>query len=364
MTGIAQMPKEIKKWLNGRGINDGVIELFHVTWDDKKEEIVIPVVDAQGNFLFNKYRKNPFDTTDKPKYRYEYGSSVALYGVQFLKGATQVFICEGELDALVLHSRGWNAVSSTGGSGTFRESWANLFNDKVTYIIYDNDTAGYKGAFKTLLRVPNAKIIWLPKEVGEHGDITDYFQGCGSLADFDKLIDGASSYNLLIVPEEEITTKKKRREVINDIKERIAKGMEEASSLRSDYKSDAHIQVFIQYLTIKYQEQQRTLKFGSHNKNPKYRGKGFTSRIEQAKKVPINQYVEFNHQGFARCLWHQEKTGSLFWYRNTNHVKCFGGCGMRYDILDVVQKLNGVDLKGALEILVPEKLSDKLKEVK
>lgn len=354
MEGIAQMPNNIKKWLNGRGINDTVIELFHLGWDPTLKDIVIPVVDENGNHLFNKYRRDPFSTnTSLPKYRYDKGASSALYGVQFLKGATQVFICEGELDALVLNSRGWKAVSSTGGSGTFKEGWTPLFNDKVTYIVYDNDTAGYKGAFKTQLRVPHAKIIWLPDTVGEHGDITDYFQGSGTLTDFDQLITEATCYDLAMVPEEEITTKKKRGEIIKSLKIRIGEEMEDARALRCEYKSDAHLQVYIQYLTNKCQEHQKVLKFGTRNKNTNKRG--FGNKLEQVKQIPIGQYIKFNHQNFAKCIWHQEKTASLYWYRNTNHVKCFGGCDMRRDVVDVVQKLYNVNVKEALEILIPTK---------
>lgn len=345
------MPDNIKQWLHDRGINDRVIEQFHIGYSEQFDEIIIPVFDAQGNHLFNKYRKSPFDESDKPKYRYDKGGTSALYGVQFLKGVAQVFIVEGELDVLVLESRGWHAVSSTGGSASFKEEWASLFSDKVTYIIYDNDKPGFEGALRTQRCIPNAKIIWLPSFVGEHGDITDYFRRGGTLSSFDELVEGATSYNLFDVPEEDLSTKAKRKDFIKALKDQIERTMEEALKLRSDNQSDAHLQCYLQLLNNKYQEQNQLLK---KPRRASKGAKGYTGRIAEAKQIPINHYVKFNHQNFARCLWHDEKTASMFWYRKQNRVKCFG-CGQLGDVIDVIQQMNNTDLKGALDILVPNK---------
>lgn len=74
-------------------------------------------------------------------------------------------------------------------------------------------------------------------------------------------------------------------------------------------------------------------------------------RITQAKSVPITNYIEFSHIGFAKCLWHDEKSGSMKYYPKRNKVHCFG-CGQDADTIDVVQQLMGMDLPGALKIIL------------
>lgn len=59
-------------------------------------------------------------------------------------------------------------------------------------------------------------------------------------------------------------------------------------------------------------------------------------RVSKAKRVPINSLVEFNQAGFAQCLWHNEKTGSMKYYSEGNKVHCFG-CGKSGDVIDVVK---------------------------
>ena len=117
--------------------------------------------------MFNKYRRDPF-SEDGPKYRYEKGATSVLYGVNFLpsyKAKYPVIICEGEFDTLLLISRGYSAVTSTGGSGTFKEEWIKYLKDfGIIYICYDYDDAGIKGAFNVSSMIPGSRLIWLPKK--------------------------------------------------------------------------------------------------------------------------------------------------------------------------------------------------------
>jgi DNA primase len=69
------------------------------------------------------------------------GSYVELYGWgHVLAKPPQIIICEGEFDRFVLESKGFRAVTSTGGAGTFREEWAKEFEDiPEVYICFDRD---------------------------------------------------------------------------------------------------------------------------------------------------------------------------------------------------------------------------------
>jgi len=169
------MPDRIKKYLNERGISDAIISENNITWE--LCHITIPIYDVNDIHLFNKYRRDPAgdigDTTN-PKYRYDKGAKISLYGIN-KPIADQVIICEGEFDAMILQSKGFCAVTSTGGAMSFQEEWKKYFVDKDVYVCFDNDKAGTEGKIKVLKILPWAKNLPLPGEVGDHGDITDYF---------------------------------------------------------------------------------------------------------------------------------------------------------------------------------------------
>lgn len=84
----------------------------------------------------------------------------------------------------------------------------------------------------------------------------------------------------------------------------------------------------------------------------RYVGIKFTNdKLMAAKQVPISDYLDFNSAGFARCLWHNEKTPSLHKITGKNKVYCFG-CGKTADIVDIVMEQNGCSLPEALKIIL------------
>lgn len=231
----AALPSEILHWLKTeRGLTSEVIENAKLGWDG--ERLIIPIPDQKGNWLFAKRRLPPGKEDSGPKYLYPAGAKAALFGIEFLKDTDQIIICEGELDALTLRSLGIPAVTSTGGAGTFEDSWTELFSkiEKV-YIVYDNDPPGMKGALKVAGMIPQAKIAYLPAEVGDKGDITDFFIKLSKTPDdFGKLLKSAISlkdleergdrYKPLPRPESEIGIAEWRALVATKFPECLAAG--------------------------------------------------------------------------------------------------------------------------------------------
>lgn len=72
--------------------------------------------------------------------------------------------------------------------------------------------------------------------------------------------------------------------------------------------------------------------------------------LDRAKSFPIVQLLEFNHQGFARCIWHDEKTPSMKYYPAQNRVYCFS-CNAHGDAVDVYMKMRGYSFKEAVKAL-------------
>ena len=175
------MPVRIRKYLNGRGISDGVIDNHKLGYGSfyKRSWITIPIKDHDGNFKFLKLRQDPDEGEDKHTYP---GGEAEIYDWDMAKGAQdKLVICEGELDRLALLSKGVPAVTSTAGAGTFKKQWIQHFSKDVSlYICYDTDDAGQAGAEDVATKFneagyKNTYLITLPSEVGEKGDVTDYF---------------------------------------------------------------------------------------------------------------------------------------------------------------------------------------------
>lgn len=179
------LPAHIRQYLNARGITDAIINEYKFGWGKfyGKNWITIPIKNEVGNFSFLKLRKDPEDAANPDKYKfYPTGSKATIFGWETLENNKDtLFICEGEFDRLVLLANGISAITSTAGAETFKQEWADKIIGKYRkiYICYDNDDAGRKGAERVARMVEKGgneiHIISLPEQVGEHGDITNYF---------------------------------------------------------------------------------------------------------------------------------------------------------------------------------------------
>lgn len=188
----AQLPQRLRAYLNGRGIADSVIDFHLVGWNGVR--ITIPVFNRDGRLSFFKLARDPDDPIPGAKMIASPGAYAELYGwEEVVEKASPLIICEGEFDRLALVSQRFHAVTSTGGAGVFRKEWAEAIADiPEVYICYDRDPVGHAGAIRVGQMIPHAKIVMLPDEVGEHGDVTDFFVRLGaSRADFEALLAAA-----------------------------------------------------------------------------------------------------------------------------------------------------------------------------
>jgi DNA primase len=183
------LPRRIRKYLNERGISDRIIYDNLIGWNGWR--ITIPIMNQERRFGFFKLAKDPEDRSDSPKMLCTPGGTAELYGWETVSARPkQLIICEGEFDRLVLESRGFSAVTSTGGAGSFKPEWAEaLAGIPEVYICFDRDKAGEDGVLHVASLLPTARIIVLSDEVGPRGDVTDYFVRLGkTLDDFKDLM--------------------------------------------------------------------------------------------------------------------------------------------------------------------------------
>lgn len=280
------MPPKIQTWLNKRGISDEIIAKNKLFWDS--HAIGIPIFDKDGNVLFNKYRRDP-EYEHGPKYWYDKGGQQALYGIHNLKDAVEVIICEGELDALLLQSNGFCAVTSTGGSQSFKKEWCDELLGRTIYVCFDNDLAGKQGTARIAQMIPDIKIIPLPEMIDmlPIKDITDFFKVVNKenfkfLINFAWTPDPSPSKSKL---------PKRKKTNIND-----------------------------------------------------------PNLLRAAKEYPLTNFIQVNKSGFAHCPFHAEKAPSFKIYPN-NTWYCFGGCGAGGDTIDFIMRLENLNFVEALQRL-------------
>jgi DNA primase len=120
-----------------------------------------------------------------------------LFNMDALVMARRVFIVEGEFDAIMMHQRGYSAVSSTGGCNSFPMSFAvHFLHSARVYVCYDHDDGGEEGMRHVQEVVPKARILKLP--LGRKGDVSDFLRWHTN-DEFEDLVrqsDGGGSYLL------------------------------------------------------------------------------------------------------------------------------------------------------------------------
>ena len=123
-------------------MSDGIVDNA-LGWDYDNSSVVI--INRYDGATFNiKYRtKKGFDG----KWISWKDSTTKPFGQIFWDEDDRIIICEGEKDALNLLSLGINAVT-LGGVTNHWENFRDILKDKIVYIWFDHDRAGYIESFK------------------------------------------------------------------------------------------------------------------------------------------------------------------------------------------------------------------------
>lgn len=312
-TSVMQDEMFMKEWLALRRITDVVVAESGIHWGTQHTLggcIVIPIHYPDGTFCFNKYRRDPRIDL-KPKYIYDKGSKAMLYGAEAIGDAQTVLITEGEMDSLVARSAHIAAVSSTGGANTFLPEWAELLKGREVLVCFDNDNAGAEGMVKVLGLIPDAKIVFVPEQVGVK-DISDYAARGGNLHDLMRTARGYTG--------------------IEDVQE--DKSQRDSVWLSTRFH-DAYIEA---HTPVVYA-------------NARPRTGAVQGKVERAKAHPIHTLLKFNKDHKAPCIWHSEKSPSLHYYAAQNRVHCFG-CGKHGDAIDVIRQMRGCTFAEAVDFLI------------
>lgn len=323
-----------KKWFNYLHLNRKLA--VHVISEAKlkvfENKLEIPIFDIEGNRIFSKFRKEPWTESDAPKYTYEYGAHISLYGLHFKSQSQRLILTEGEMDVLALRTLGYDAYTSTGGAMSWQKDWK---LDRVPTILFDNDDAGINGAIKTVLLLGEAIYSWIPpaygKDIGEALEIKDkeFLQ---------KLLE--DPVRQIHIKVNDLTTKvsigKKKREI-----QEIAKNMEQSVGKKfmlGLYKKMIELEKSYSPKKVKNMPIDSTLR-------------------DKAKAYPIENLIKVGTYGLdknkALCPFHQEKTPSAHIYPD-NTGFCYGGCGKHFDVIDIYMKQNNLHGKDGFKRAIEE----------
>lgn len=186
--------KNMLEWLSSKkGVSMKSVLEEQLGWDGYR--VIIPILNTAEEIVnLRKHSPDPSQAAKKVINVRGHGKRM-LYPIKALK-EKRVVLTEGELKTLMLRERGFNALTGTGGAGTWASEWNEEFKDKEVVIIYDIDKKGIVSAHRVARQLhPYAKqikVVQLPMLVQNfpHGDVTDYIIEMGhTVEDLIKLIE-------------------------------------------------------------------------------------------------------------------------------------------------------------------------------
>lgn len=72
--------------------------------------------------------------------------------------------------------------------------------------------------------------------------------------------------------------------------------------------------------------------------------------IGRAREVPCNKLVEVNRTNMALCPFHDDRTPSMRWYRDSNRLYCFS-CNRGWDTISFLRERDGLSFVQAVKEL-------------
>lgn len=192
-------------WLEEkRGLNRATIDKMKLGHDGQR--YYIPVRDTENRCVnIRRYKPDAKGADKMISWREGFGKA-RLFPIHMLDTAAPVILFEGEMDCLLALQMGLNALTTTGGAGTWRDPWNDLFKDASVAICYDADDAGRKGAASVASKLApiarSVKVIEIPLSEPPGADFTDYIVGHGhSLEDFHALLAAAPRFQVTGTPD-------------------------------------------------------------------------------------------------------------------------------------------------------------------
>lgn len=167
-------------YLKLRGISDDTAEKMQLRLDvDRQgaERILFPVM-GTGKELYGFSGRAVLPNVD-PKVRDYHGlkKRKVLLGAQFIPNFDYIVVVEGLVDAAVMIGNGFPAVAVMHSGLTEDQAAILIDQDKPVYLMFDNDSAGRKGALQACERlqhhIPVLRCIYPYDEMTDPAEISE-----------------------------------------------------------------------------------------------------------------------------------------------------------------------------------------------
>ncbi|MFH1147467.1 MAG: DnaB-like helicase C-terminal domain-containing protein [Pseudomonadota bacterium] len=187
---------EIQKYVTEtRGLSMETVKDFKLGLETDRQGVrwlTIPHY-ADGKLLNIKSRSLP---PAEKHFRRVTDCKSVLFNSDVIKGAEELFVCEGEIDTLTLLDQGIkNAVGATNGAGSFDPEWIDQLSEvKKIYLVYDADKAGQKGSREVARRLGYDRCFNVLLPDGE--DVNSYFTSGHDIFEFQALVNQARQFDV------------------------------------------------------------------------------------------------------------------------------------------------------------------------
>jgi len=194
----SNLKEEEREYLHSRGISDETIDKLQIgTWSGINGRALVFPVRRNGKLYNLRFYKPATDRSEKDVRQMP--KKILGYRPLWLfpepnQEEEDIYLFEGEPDAMCAISLGLNATTVTGGAGEFLDEFLPYFKDKRVFVCYDVDQKGRIGskavARKIATVASEVRIIYLDldKEKYPKGDFNDYIVKAGkTISDFEKL---------------------------------------------------------------------------------------------------------------------------------------------------------------------------------
>ncbi len=152
-----------------RGLIKEVIDMFRVGYDSKRDAITFPVWDDKGVPLFVTARS----VRDK-KFYIPFEAEKPVYLLNFVKkwGIDSVYVCESQINSLVLWSWGYPALGLFGTGDPYQYNILKRSGIRSYTLCLDGDAAGDKGIARFKANMPEDVLITV-KKIPRGRDVAD-----------------------------------------------------------------------------------------------------------------------------------------------------------------------------------------------
>lgn len=151
----------------------------------------------KGKLINIKSRRLSPAPSDKERFKRIPGCRSILFNGDVLQeNPEEVYIAEGEIDAITLYDQGIkNVVTGTTGAGAFDPAWIDqLAKVKKIVLVYDPDEAGQKGARELARRLGYDRCLNVVLPDGQ--DVNEFFKAGHDLFDFQGVVNKGKEFDV------------------------------------------------------------------------------------------------------------------------------------------------------------------------